>query len=154
MRPSKFRLPLSTDATTRSRASTSAATSSGSGPLLPMHVVHPYPTRLNPSWSRYLSRPAFRRYSVTTFEPGARLVFTHGWRASPRSTAFFASRPAAIITLGFEVFVQLVIAAITTEPWRIENFSPLISTGMLACRAAWSSGSIATTDGDNCDADP
>ena len=35
---------------------------------------------------------------------------------SPRSTAFLASRPAAIITLGFDVFVQLVIAAITTEP--------------------------------------
>ena len=32
------------------------------------------------------------------------------------STAFFASRPAATITDGFDVFVQLVIAAITTEP--------------------------------------
>jgi hypothetical protein len=53
---------------------------------------------------------------VTTFEPGARLVFTQGCRMSPRSTAFFASRPAAIITLGFDVFVQLVMAAITTEP--------------------------------------
>ena len=39
--PSKLRLPLSTDATTRLRASTSADTSSGSGPLLPMHVVQP-----------------------------------------------------------------------------------------------------------------
>ena len=56
------------------------------------------------------------RYSVTTFEPGARLVFTHGWLVSPRSTAFFASSPAPIITLGFDVFVQLVIAAITTAP--------------------------------------
>ena len=34
----------------------------------------------------------------------------------PRSTAFFASSPAATITDGFDVFVQLVIAAITTEP--------------------------------------
>ena len=33
---------------------------------------------------------------------------------SPRSTAFFASRPAAIITEGFEVLVQLVMAAMTT----------------------------------------
>ena len=57
-----------------------------------------------------------RRYSVTTFEPGARLVFTHGCCVSPFSTAFFARRPAAIITPGFDVFVQLVIAAITTEP--------------------------------------
>src|SRR5213592_490423 len=63
-----------------------------------------------------MSRPESRKYSVTTFEPGARLVFTHGWRVSPRSTAFFASSPAPIITLGFDVFVQLVIAAITTEP--------------------------------------
>ena len=53
---------------------------------------------------------------MTTFEPGARLVFTHGLRVSPRSTAFFATRPAPIITLGFDVFVQLVIAAITTAP--------------------------------------
>ena len=37
-------------------------------------------------------------------------------RAEPRSTAFFASRPAAIITLGLLVFVQLVIAAIRTLP--------------------------------------
>ena len=63
-----------------------------------------------------VSGPALRRYSVTTFEPGARLVFTHGLRVRPRSTAFFASRPAPIITLGFDVFVQLVIAAITTAP--------------------------------------
>jgi hypothetical protein len=35
---------------------------------------------------------------------------------SPFSTAFRASNPAASITLGFDVFVQLVIAAITTEP--------------------------------------
>src|SRR4051812_29269400 len=63
-----------------------------------------------------MSRPDFLRYSVTTFDPGARLVFTHGFRVSPRSNAFFATRPAPIITLGFEVFVQLVMAAITTEP--------------------------------------
>src|SRR5947208_10742234 len=112
MRPSKLRLPLSTDTTTRFRASTSAATSSGSGPLLPMHVVQPYPTRLNPSASRYGVSPALFRYSVTTFDPGARLVFTHGLLLSPRSIAFLASRPAPIITLGFDVFVQLVMAAI------------------------------------------
>src|SRR5215212_9127634 len=63
-----------------------------------------------------MSRPDLRRYSVTTFDPGARLVFTHGFRVSPRSNAFFATRPAPIITLGFEVLVQLVIAAMTTAP--------------------------------------
>ena len=34
----------------------------------------------------------------------------------PRSTAFRASRPAATITLGLEVLVQEVIAAIRTSP--------------------------------------
>src|SRR5919197_6245039 len=103
MRPSKLRLPLNTEQTTRLRASTSAETSSGSGPLLPIHVVQPYPTRLKPSASRYCSRPDCRRYSVTTFEPGARLVFTHGWDSRPSATAFFASRPAASMTEGLEV---------------------------------------------------
>src|SRR5438309_611805 len=34
----------------------------------------------------------------------------------PFSTAFLASNPAPIMTDGFDVFVQLVIAAITTAP--------------------------------------
>src|SRR5437870_10891311 len=49
-------------------------------------------------------------------EPGASDVLTQAGTWSPRSTAFFASNPAAIITDGFEVFVQLVIAAMTTDP--------------------------------------
>jgi hypothetical protein len=53
---------------------------------------------------------------VTTWEPGARLVFTQGLFVRPRAAAFFANRPAAIKTDGFEVLVQLVIAAITTSP--------------------------------------
>ena len=53
---------------------------------------------------------------MTTFEPGASEVFTHGIRSRPASTAFFASRPAPTITDGFDVFVQLVIAAMTTDP--------------------------------------
>src|SRR5262249_4901913 len=75
---------------------------------------------------------AFARYSVTTFDPGARLVFTHGCRLRPRATAFLASRPAPIITLGFDVFVQLVIAAITTEPWS----SVVIASGSATATAA------------------
>ena len=55
-------------------------------------------------------------YRVTTREPGAIVVFTYGFTDNPRSTAFFASRPAAIMTDGFDVFVHDVIAAITTEP--------------------------------------
>src|SRR6476660_783312 len=113
MRPSKLRLPLSTEATTRFLLSISACTSSGSGPLFPMQVVQPYPTRLKPSFSRYGVRPALFKYSVTTFDPGARLVFTQGLLVRPSSTARLASRPAPIITLGLEVLVQLVIAAMT-----------------------------------------
>src|SRR5918995_3184910 len=54
---------------------------------------------------------------MTTFEPGASVVFTHGLRCSPRSTAFFASSAAPTITDGLDVLVQDVIAAITTAPW-------------------------------------
>jgi hypothetical protein len=40
-RPSKFRFPDSTAATTSLFSSTAAATGSGSGPEFPMHVVQP-----------------------------------------------------------------------------------------------------------------
>src|SRR5215472_11049726 len=54
---------------------------------------------------------------MTTLEPGASVVFTQGLRASPASTALRASSAAPTMTDGLEVFVQDVIAAITTEPW-------------------------------------
>src|SRR3954463_4890257 len=132
MRPSKFRLPDSTEQTDRSPSVTASEISFGSGPELPMQVVQPYPTRLNWSCSRYSVRPALSRYSVTTFDPGARLVFTHGLRSRPRSTALLASRPAPIITEGLEVLVQLVIAAITTAPWNSSNSLPSSLTGTVS----------------------
>src|SRR5271169_1583668 len=90
--------------------------SSGSGPELPMQVVQPKPTRLNPILSRSFCNPAFSRYSATTCEPGASEVFTHGLAVKPLAAALRANRPAPIITLGFDVLVQDVIAAITTSP--------------------------------------
>ncbi len=45
-------------------------------------------------------------------EPGASEVLMCGCTRSPACTAFFASRPAASSTLGLEVLVQLVMAAI------------------------------------------
>src|SRR5579863_4592978 len=54
---------------------------------------------------------------MTTLEPGASVVFTHGLRDSPASTAFLASRAAPTMTDGLEVLVQDVMAAMTTEPW-------------------------------------
>lgn len=43
----------------------------------------------------------------------------------PFYIAFFATRPAATIESGFDVFVQEVMAAKTTEPFLIWHSSPL-----------------------------
>src|SRR5580693_9094078 len=91
--------------------------SGASGPELPMQVVQPNATRLKPSLSRSACNPDLFRYSATTCEPGASEVFTHGLTVSPLAAALRASRPAPIMTLGFDVLVQDVIAAITTSPW-------------------------------------
>src|SRR6266436_264557 len=91
--------------------------SGGNGPEFPMQVVQPYPTRLNPSLSRSFCRPDFDRYSPTTWEPGASEVLTHGFTVRPLATALRASRPAPTMTVGLDVLVQDVIAAITTSPW-------------------------------------
>ena len=51
--------------------------------------------------------------------PGASEVLTVGPTRRPRATALRASRPAPTITVGFEVLVHDVIAAIATDPVRI-----------------------------------
>src|SRR4051794_10814473 len=71
---------------------------------------------------------------MTTLEPGASDVFTHGFTDSPRSTAFFASSAAPTITDGFDVLVHDVIAAMTTAPWSSSNSVPspsVTTTGSL-----------------------
>ena len=50
--PSKFLLLDAIAATARSLALMVLLTSSERGPLLPMHVMHPYPQTWNPSFSR------------------------------------------------------------------------------------------------------
>src|SRR5215210_7844992 len=65
---------------------------------------------------------------MTTLDPGASVVFTHGLVVSPRSTAFLASSAAPIITDGLEVLVHEVIAAIATAPWSTSNFVPSSSS--------------------------
>ena len=68
---------------------------------------------------------------MTTFEPGARVVLTHGLDFRPLRFALRASRPAASMTLGFEVLVHEVIAATATAPWSSVYFVPSPSvTGM------------------------
>src|ERR1700744_4549873 len=91
--------------------------SSGSGPELPIQVVQPKPTRLKPTLSRSACNPELARYSATTWLPGASEVFTHGFPFRPLAAALRANRPAPISTLGLEVLVQDVMAAITTSPW-------------------------------------
>src|ERR1700730_5504572 len=89
----------------------------GSGPELPMQVVQPKPTRLKPTLSRSVCNPELERYSATTWLPGASEVFTQGFAFRPFAAALRARSPAPIRTLGLEVLVQEVIAAITTSPW-------------------------------------
>ena len=73
---------------------------------------------------------------------------THGLRTRPRSTAFFASSPAPIITAGLDVFVHEVIAAITTAPWSISTVSPSIvsSTAVRSTVAVSAGASLASID--------
>jgi hypothetical protein len=65
---------------------------------------------------------------MTTLDPGASEVFTHGLAESPRSTALRASRAAPIITCGLDVLVHEVIDAMTTAPWSSSNEVPSGST--------------------------
>src|SRR6185436_15149523 len=90
--------------------------SGGSGPELPMHVPQPNPTRLKPSASSDSCKPALARYPATDCDPGDNDVLTQGLVFSPFATALRARSPAASITLGFDVLVQEVMAAMTTSP--------------------------------------
>src|SRR3954449_11480944 len=68
---------------------------------------------------------------MTTLDPGASDVLTHGLTVSPRSTAFLATRAAATITNGLDVLVHDVMAAMTTAPWsRVNDAPPATLTGV------------------------
>lgn len=56
------------------------------------------------------------KYSVTTLEPGDKVVLINGLIVNPFSTAFLATSPAAIKESGLEVLVHEVIAVNTTSP--------------------------------------
>ncbi len=68
---------------------------------------------------------------------------------SPRSTAFLATRPAPIMTDGFDVLVQLVMAAITTAP----SCSVMSAPSSCPLTTGGASGSAAAT-ADMCSAAP
>src|SRR3546814_6452297 len=63
-------------------------------------------------------------------DPGDKEVLTHGFTLRPRSTAFLARRPAASITDGLDVLVQLVIAR--SEERRVGKEC------VRTCRSRWS----------------
>ena len=77
---------------------------------------------------------------MTTLEPGAREVFTHGRRVRPLARALRASRPAATITSGLDVLVQLVMAAMTTRPWSrlVSVPSERVTSTLCDVGGAWS----------------
>ena len=70
---------------------------------------------------------------MTTLEPGASDVLTQGFRSRPFSTAFFANSAAPIMTDGLDVFVQDVIAAITTAPWSTTPLMPSAKVTSTGC---------------------
>src|SRR5450759_5056529 len=108
--------------------------SGANGPELPIQVVQPKPTRLKPSLSSDFWSPEAERYSATTWLPGASEVLTQGLTPIPFAMALRASRPAPISTFGFEVFVQDVMAAITSCT-NTSNPNVLIGAGLLARNA-------------------
>ena len=73
---------------------------------------------------------------MTTFDPGASVVLTHGLDLRPLRLALRARMPAAIITLGFEVFVHDVIAATATAPWSSVYSVPSCSVTWVGFEAA------------------
>ena len=91
-------------------------TSGERSPELPMHVMQPYPAVVKPNLSNSSDRPDLLRYSVTTPDPGDKLVLMNDLMLMPFSLAFLATKPAAIMESGLEVLVQEVMAAKTTEP--------------------------------------
>ncbi len=93
---------------------------------------------------------------MTTLLPGASEVLTQGFRSRPRSTAFLASSAAATMTVGLEVLVHEVIAAMTTAPWSISVCVPSASVtavGRLARVRAGTTDSAAPGGG-SCSACP
>jgi hypothetical protein len=71
---------------------------------------------------------------VTTCEPGASEVLTHGLTLRPFSTAFLATRPAPTSTDGFEVLVHEVIAR--SPPSRRHRTSAAVLRTSTACPSA------------------
>src|SRR5829696_10578075 len=96
-----------------------------------------------PTPSRSSSNPARRRYRSAVGEPGAREVFTQAGGVRPKARALRATRPAATRSLGSDVLVQLVIAAMAKEPlpgcWADAGAGRAASNGAIAS-TVWLAG--------------
>ncbi len=73
------------------------------------------------------------RYSVTTPEPGDKLVLMCGEIVIPFYTALLATKPAATKASGLEVLVQEVMAANTTEPCLSDIYLPPTANFFSVC---------------------
>ena len=60
-----------------------------------------------------------------------------GETRSPRATALRASSPAPTITVGFEVLVHEVIAAMATDPWPNGGASSAPATVWRTAPSVW-----------------
>jgi len=116
-RPSKFRLPDSTEAAMTSPVRTASEIFgfSAAPSCRCTWCIHSPRCRSPAPPARATARPfASSRLPRANRARGRSLPRVFDFR--PKAFALRASRPAAIKTVGFEVFVQLVIAAISTAP--------------------------------------
>ena len=98
-------------------SSATACMASERGPELPMQLMQPKPQVKKPSWRKGSVSPARSSRSSVARLPGAKMVFTQGAGASPRSAALRAMRPVASIMAWSVAVVQLVTAAMAMAPW-------------------------------------
>jgi hypothetical protein len=89
----------------------------GSGPELPMQVVQPKPTRLKPSLSRSFLQAGLGEIFGHDLAAGRQRGLHPGLGLEALGDGVAGERPAPISTLGFEVLVHDVMAAMATSPW-------------------------------------
>jgi hypothetical protein len=125
-RASKLRLPESTEAATmssarrrpRCRVERAGVADAGGAAVA---------DGLETEFVEFLLEAGFFEVIGDHAAAGAEAGFHAGLTVRPRALAFWASRPAASMTLGLLVLVQLVMAAMSTEPWRDGVLDPALA---------------------------
>jgi hypothetical protein len=117
MRPSKLRLPESTPQTSRLPVSTAfAIAGQATDRSYRCRSCSRNPLRLKPRPSRSFAEIGLVEIICDHLRAGRERGFHPRFAFEARASALRARRPAATRTDGFEVFVQDVIAAMTTSP--------------------------------------